>query len=159
MVWGGCDASPAHAMNVPERTLLAGSGSHVGMREAPRDLDLGDMSSYPRGEQAVGLTTPPRTLTLDEFHFPTVGTERKDNNAAMKKLAGIADESAILDRTNSSLEEPNSYNLQKQIRILSKKVADLEERQNNREYRETAFMAAAVAYVIYKGFKYFSSPY
>lgn len=154
----GMTDSPAHGMNVPERILLAGSGSHVGMRETPRDLDLDDLSNYPRGEQAVELTTPPRTLTLDEFHFPTVGTERKDPNAAaMKKLAGIADDSAIRDVANQSFEEPNPYNLQKHMRLLSRRVSDLEDRQRSREYRENIFLVATALYFLYKGFRYFTS--
>merc|ERR1712038_219844 len=64
---------PGQPMMVPERILLAGQNQHIGMREDLKlDLDGLSTSMSGMGEQIpVGLSTPPRTLTVDEHSFPS----------------------------------------------------------------------------------------
>lgn len=64
-----------------------------------------------------------------------------------------------MDGRSASPEEPNIYKLQKQLKHLSRKVTALEEKQAYSEYRENIVVAVAVVYFLYKGFRYFTSPY
>ncbi|XP_041464959.1 mitochondrial fission factor-like isoform X1 [Lytechinus variegatus] len=159
------EGSPAHAMNVPERILIAGSDQHVGARQAPRNLDLDDMTPFQPGNN-VGLTTPPRTLTLDEISFPTVG----DKSAMKKKTAAQAvrqssdANSSVLPADGTALVEETPGGdwdrLQKKIYLLSSRVSALEEAGRRQEKREQIVIGIGIVYLLFKGLRFlFRSPY
>ncbi|XP_071486630.1 mitochondrial fission factor-like [Diadema antillarum] len=160
--------SPAHAMSVPERILIAGSDQHVGVRQTPRDLDLDNMAPFPQPGSNVGLTTPPRTLTLDEISFPTVGdaksaAKKKPANNAVR-ISGDTDSGVQFADGNSSLVESTPLaeweQLQRRVYLLTSTVASLEEAERRRDRREKIFMMAGIVYFFFKGLRFlFRSPY
>lgn len=62
-------------MNVPDRIVVLGHDRHLGTRSAPREIQL-ENSILPKNPSGfVRVQTPPRTITLNEHHFPTASEE------------------------------------------------------------------------------------
>ncbi|XP_030829982.1 transport and Golgi organization protein 11 [Strongylocentrotus purpuratus] len=159
------EGSPAHAMNVPERILIAGSDQHVGARQAPRNLDLDDMPAF-QPSNNVGLTTPPRTMTLDEISFPTVGDKSamKAKAAAQVVRQSSDPNSSVLLADNTALvegvQDSDWDKLQRKMHLLSSRVSSLEEAGRKQEQRETIIMGVGIVYLLFRGLRFlFRSPY
>ncbi|XP_022083361.1 transport and Golgi organization protein 11-like [Acanthaster planci] len=156
--------SPAHAMNVPERIMVAGSDTHIGSRQTPRHLDLEEMTPFPTADTVVGLTTPPHILKMEDVRFPTVGDQ-----SVMKPNKGNVNQQRLanLDETptgpakllgNSALAEGgpalDMQALQRHLHLLTRKVTTLEESSVRRDRRELLFCALGAVYFMYKGLRF-----
>ncbi|XP_054156478.1 transport and Golgi organization protein 11-like [Oppia nitens] len=139
-------------MTVPERILVVGNDSHMSGREQLPELKLensmigmgdGDYSS--NGEPlAIHLTTPPHSLRLDEYLFPTAGDgpnvqssattngpnsrgstaasqQRLRRNVVLSGLATNDDDIEIArkESTNESPEYQSYYNSNQSMNDLS----------------------------------------
>ncbi|XP_038052137.1 uncharacterized protein LOC119724906 [Patiria miniata] len=157
--------SPAHAMNVPERIMVAGSDTHVGSRQTPRHLDLEEMTPFPTADTIVGLTTPPHTLKMEDVRFPTVGDQSvmKPDRSSMnhqRMTNGLDDTPTGPPKLlgNSSLVEGGPVldiqGLQRHLHLLTRKVRTLEENSVRRDRRELIFCTVGVVYFVYKGLRF-----
>lgn len=81
---------PRLDMQVPDRILLAGNNTHLESKRVPRELELDNAVIVPPTEDAVRVTTPPRSIRLDEVAFPTASEDDQMSSAT---------------RSNSTLEE------------------------------------------------------
>ncbi|XP_071804698.1 mitochondrial fission factor-like [Asterias amurensis] len=159
--------SPAHAMNVPERIMIAGSDTHFGSRKTPRHLDLEEMTPFPTADTVVGLTTPPHTLKMDDVRFPTVGDQsvlKPDEHSANYRVGqnGLNETplgSSKLQHNSSMIESGPTLDvqaLQRHLHLLTRKVAIMENDNIRRDRRELLFCALGAIYMVYKGLRVFS---
>ncbi|XP_023297781.2 transport and Golgi organization protein 11 isoform X1 [Lucilia cuprina] len=66
-------------MNVPDRIVVLGHNQHLETRSAPREIQL-ENSILPKNPSGfVRVQTPPRTITLNDHHFPTASEESSPN--------------------------------------------------------------------------------
>ena len=66
-------------MNVPDRIVVLGHDRHLGTRSAPREIQL-ENSILPKNPSGfVRVQTPPRTITLNEHHFPSASEDNSPN--------------------------------------------------------------------------------
>uniref|UniRef100_A0A1A9W3N1 Mff-like domain-containing protein n=1 Tax=Glossina brevipalpis TaxID=37001 RepID=A0A1A9W3N1_9MUSC len=62
-------------MNVPDRIVVLGHNQHLETRSTPREIQL-ENSILPKNPSGnVRVQTPPRTITLNEHHFPSASEE------------------------------------------------------------------------------------
>ncbi|XP_072029784.1 mitochondrial fission factor-like [Amphiura filiformis] len=144
--------SPAHAMmNVPDRIIIGGSNSHLGLRQGPRQMNLDDMAQFPSASDTqLGLSTPPHTLTLEEYNFPMAGNQTINEEGDTPKRG--SNTSGGLARNDSlpalgSLDSASALDIQaiqRHINLLNRKVALLEHENRNREWDVYYIVAAYV---------------
>ena len=66
-------------MNVPDRIVVLGHNQHLETRSAPREIQL-ENSILPKNPSGfVRVQTPPRTITLNDHHFPSASEESSPN--------------------------------------------------------------------------------
>ncbi|XP_052765359.1 transport and Golgi organization protein 11-like [Mya arenaria] len=148
------DRGKSHAMNVPERIMLAGGGHHVGGRQ---DVHL-NFDSLPRGSsETVGLLTPPHTLTLDE-QFPSLESSNDD-----EEVEGINAEPRVPNGRTMALRTPttplsdslmlsgeDSVLLRSQLMKLNRRLHTMERQQELLANREKLAFGAAMGYFMIK---------
>uniref|UniRef100_A0A1A9UVB1 Mff-like domain-containing protein n=1 Tax=Glossina austeni TaxID=7395 RepID=A0A1A9UVB1_GLOAU len=62
-------------MNVPDRIVVLGHNQHLETRSTPREIQL-ENSILPKNPSGnIRVQTPPRTITLNEHHFPSASEE------------------------------------------------------------------------------------
>lgn len=70
-------------MNVPDRIVVLGHNQHLETRSAPREIQL-ENSILPKNPSGfIRVQTPPRTITLNDHHFPSASEESSPKNAMM----------------------------------------------------------------------------
>lgn len=91
-------------MNVPDRIVVLGHNQHLETRSAPREIQL-ENSILPKNPSSafVRVQTPPRTITLNEHHFPSASEESSPN-----KLHN-GDDLDIDDDFDDDVERPPPY--------------------------------------------------
>lgn len=146
-----------HDMNVPERILLAGGGAHIGAKPEIRGLNFDD--NIPRGnfQEAVGLQTPPRVLTLDE-QFPSLerdeSVEREENAQITHMPNGqvaVREQLTPVSMSDSMLmSEEESTLLRNQLLKISRRLTKLEKQQEVQSSREKLLYTAAFGYLVLK---------
>ncbi|XP_071941135.1 uncharacterized protein [Antedon mediterranea] len=129
-------------MEVPDRIIIAGSDEHVGLKRPPKLLDFDTPNPV---HTVVGLTTPPRTLTLDEFNFPTAGetTTKSKPSENQSRLIPAVEEASI-----------DTSQLHQHILLLSHRLSQLECENNQRRQREKYLYITGAVYLVYKAMKY-----
>eukprot|EP00094_Tigriopus_californicus_P008268 TCALIF_07964-PA protein Name:"Similar to Tango11 Transport and Golgi organization protein 11 (Drosophila melanogaster)" AED:0.10 eAED:0.10 QI:0/0/0/0.5/1/1/2/0/322 len=74
---------PRLDMQVPDRILLAGGHAHIASKSTPRELQLERAFLPPTSEQ-VRVSTPPRSIRLDEHAFPSAAEEDAYSNSTLE---------------------------------------------------------------------------
>ncbi|XP_045185803.2 uncharacterized protein LOC123543803 [Mercenaria mercenaria] len=146
-----------HEMNVPERILLAGGGAHIGAKPEIRGLNFND--DLPRGsyQEAVGLQTPPRTLTLEE-QFPSLekeesveGEEGAGNTRVPNGTMAIRETYTPVSTSDSMMvSEEETAQLRNQLVKLSRRLTKIEKQQDVQATREKLLYTAAFGYLMLK---------
>lgn len=161
--WGNReeDEIRRHHMNVPERILVAGGGQHIGTKPEIRGLNLDDTMPTGKYYEPVGLTTPPRTLTLEE-QFPSLDHQEEENDDGEyeeKKIntripngrMGSGDALTPVSMTDSyMMSEQETNHLRTQLMVLSRKMHQLEKKQDAQATREKLLYSAAFGYLMLK---------
>lgn len=62
-------------MNVPDRIVVLGHNKHLETRSAPREIQLENSILPKNPTDFVRVQTPPRTITLNDHHFPSASDE------------------------------------------------------------------------------------
>ena len=75
---------PRLDMQVPDRILLAGGDQHIASRSTPRELQL-DNAIFPPTMEQVRVTTPPRSIRLDSFSYPSATDDETNSTATMEE--------------------------------------------------------------------------
>ncbi|KAL4218515.1 hypothetical protein ACF0H5_023249 [Mactra antiquata] len=147
-----------HDMNVPERILVAGGGEHIGTKPEIRALNLDDGLPAANYEEAVGLLTPPRTLTLDE-QFPSLEEDdvnksshkhHSNGNVPNRSVVQRDDFSPVSNSDSLMLEEDGPAQLRMQLALLSKRITMLEKQQTSQATKEMYIYGAAIGYMVLK---------
>lgn len=90
-------------MNVPDRIVVLGHNQHLETRSAPREIQL-ENSILPKNPSGfVRVQTPPRTITLNEHHFPSASEESSPNK--LKNSDDLDDD----DFDDDDVERPPPY--------------------------------------------------
>ncbi|XP_077990458.1 mitochondrial fission factor-like isoform X2 [Glandiceps talaboti] len=173
----------AASMQVPGKILVGGSGTHVGMSDSPRALNLDLMEPLLPGETPVGLTTPPRVLKLEDHEFPSVQDEpvgnpsqsytssssstliggrngpRMDTSISMEPVPGTDDLQILSIGADEDeiIEEPVAVDipmLRHQVARLSRRILVLEKENHTRASREFMLFAVAISYFTFKGVRF-----
>ncbi|CAH1368709.1 transport and Golgi organization protein 11 isoform X1 [Tenebrio molitor] len=153
-------------MQVPERILVVGQHQHVGTRAPPREIVF-DNSILPTEPYPgdVRVATPPRTLTLDKYPFPTL--EEMDDPEVeqipvikLKKKQTFDDSELNLtvrestppiggsgDRLTAAEEV---LHLRRQMAKLNRRVMALELENLSRLQKEKFLVGFGVAYMLLK---------
>ncbi|KAK0400470.1 hypothetical protein QR680_015264 [Steinernema hermaphroditum] len=126
-------------MKVPERILVAGGDSHLGLEGQPQEVLLDHMSD---GINPDGLTEPPSHLTLNHYpqvvRYPdVVETPREIHDESMSAGSLAIDENPLRELKM----------MRRQLGRLSTRIYQLEdenERRKNREYGFVFTMLLAV---------------
>ncbi len=93
------------SLQVPDRILVAGDDTHVASKSTPRELQL-EAAVLPPTAEHVRVSTPPRSIRLDEHSFPsatddeassvaTTSTPTLDGVAASQHMAAHSDLAAL----------------------------------------------------------------
>ena len=70
---------PRIDMQVPDRILVAGGNAHIASKSTPRELQLENAVLPPTADH-VRVSTPPRSIRLDEHSFPTATDDEAESN-------------------------------------------------------------------------------
>lgn len=89
-------------MNVPDRIVVLGHNQHLETRSAPREIQLENEILPKNTSEFVRVQTPPRTITLNEHHFPSASEE-----SSPKKLLMNGDD--LDDDFDDDVERPPPY--------------------------------------------------
>ncbi|XP_073812063.1 transport and golgi organization 11 [Musca autumnalis] len=89
-------------MNVPDRIVVLGHNQHLETRSAPREIQLENEILPKNNSDFVRVQTPPRTITLNEHHFPSASEE-----SSPKKLLNGDD--LLDDDFDDDVERPPPY--------------------------------------------------
>ncbi|XP_033109694.1 transport and Golgi organization protein 11-like [Anneissia japonica] len=136
-------------MEVPERIVMAGSDEHMGMKRPPPNIDFDAITPNPV-HTTVGLTTPPRTLTLEEFNFPTAGETRTKSKPLDEK------QSRLVPSVDGLVQDASidTDRLHHQILQISQRILELENENQQRRQREKYLYITGAVYILYKAMKY-----
>ncbi|XP_022654932.1 transport and Golgi organization protein 11-like [Varroa jacobsoni] len=148
-------------MTVPDRILIGEGGRHVPGRdplpEAKFERNVLDF------QEPIQLEAPPRTLTLDQHKFPSLGENASGNQKKVKFEESVNNLSSLDDledeKLNSSLvgtppgdiSRDDISSLQKQLRDTRRRLSVLEAENRERQQREVAFCSFALFYFVLKG--------
>ncbi|XP_070535000.1 mitochondrial fission factor-like isoform X2 [Ptychodera flava] len=175
-------AVQAADMLVPDRILVGGSGTHVGVKDSsPRVLNLDIMDPPLPGDAPVGLTTPPRVIKLEEHGFPSIETNppnsSRSHSSANRSVANDSNvqsnDISLLSGPNTGdedlqllsigtdedeiIEEPVANNLPElryQVAKLSRRVLILEAEQAQRSQKEFIFVSLTLSYMAFKAVRF-----
>jgi len=159
-------------MTVPDRILVAGQDQHIGMRE---NLELNlDMHGVHEPPTPLELSTPPRTLTLDENMFPSLDeTPYKEAPSANvttlpngyqtpRRQSGphytrsqpdlIATPGDGLLLNDGDLDDVAI--LRRQVAKLTRHVLHIEDDNRRRSQREVIFYPVVLGYLIFQVAKF-----
>lgn len=166
-------------MRVPERILVAGNERHVAgpkqIVEAKLESAFMGEDPLPRVSATAAMMTPPRTITLQDHHYPTVDPDEDESyliasNNRVKQvnfdlstlrssdpLFSPSDALSVsyggeLSVTPSSSGDSNVIAMRKIMRQLSRRVAALERDNQSRQLREFLTYTIGLAYIAIKGF-------
>jgi len=156
---------PGQPMTVPERILLAGQNQHIGMREDLK-LDIDGLSTSVNEQLPVGLTTPPRTLTVEEHSFPAYEetplrqqpnargpngyqTPRQMHSYNQNVLATPGDGLLINDGDLDDITQ-----LRRHVTKLSYHVSQLKEESSRRDQRDIGLYTALGFYAVWQILKF-----
>ncbi|XP_077867203.1 mitochondrial fission factor-like [Saccoglossus kowalevskii] len=173
-------STSASGMQVPDRIMIGGNvfkccNESVSCTIDPLDPPL-------PGQTPVGLTTPPRVITLEDHPFPTVNGEVDDviseeqeikrkplrvsvNNDHKRPSSQLADNYIADDQQYLSMdaeddeiiEEPVGEDLQTlryQVAKLSRRVLILETDNSQRVQKDYLMYSLMLAYTVYKSLKF-----
>lgn len=111
---------PRLDMQVPDRILLAGGNAHIASKSTPRELQLEKAFLPPTSEQ-VRVSTPPRSIRLDEHAFPSAAEEDSYSNSTLEgpeeyfksqpRAYQRINQSSPLSETGQHLKDANSLAL------------------------------------------------
>ncbi|XP_063918080.1 transport and Golgi organization protein 11 [Zophobas morio] len=153
-------------MQVPERILVVGQHQHIGTRAPPREIVF-DNSVLPAEPYPgdVRVATPPRTLTLDKYPFPTL-EEMDDPELEQipvikpKKKPAFDDSDLSLSVRESTPPIGGSgdrltpaeeiLHLRRQMAKLNRRVMALELENLGRLQKEKFLLGFGVAYLLLK---------
>ncbi|KAK3576023.1 hypothetical protein CHS0354_014865 [Potamilus streckersoni] len=149
-------------MMVPDRIFIANDGSHVAARQEMKHFDF---EQFPQstGSNYVGLTTPPRTLTLEE-RFPLV--EDKENPETVQTSVQRPVANGIIpypepytpgiSTANTLLlnEEDEATQIRTQVAKLIRRVTVMEQENQKRSQREVVMYTVMFGYLLVKLFSY-----
>ena len=153
---------PRLDMQVPDRILLAGDNSHIASKSTPRELQL-ENSVLPPTLEHVRVSTPPRSIRLDEHSFPSATDDESPFQSSTPTLDVAEDrrggsETGDSQPQTSSLALP-SENLtpSEEIRLLRRQMAKLNHRlmaveleNQQQQQREMVLTAIVTAYFLGK---------
>lgn len=100
-------------MTVPDRILVAGGNSHVSSKSTPRELQL-ENSFLPPTMEEVRVSTPPRSIRLEEHSFPTVDNDEEPNQSPYHGHSYYGDRqvgSGSIMHRSGSIESENGNNI------------------------------------------------
>eukprot|EP00093_Oithona_nana_P009922 09922.XXX_5831_6680_1 [CDS] Oithona nana genome sequencing. len=67
-------------MLVPDRILVAGGDRHIAAKSTPFEMQV-ENSVMPPSRHDVRVTTPPRSIRLDDHNFPSVTNQSEDEQS------------------------------------------------------------------------------
>ncbi|CAH1774068.1 unnamed protein product [Owenia fusiformis] len=151
------------SMIVPDKIVIAGDEKHVGLK---KDLPLNfDDTFIPNMSQHVGITTPPRVLTLEEQSFPTV---EEMEEVKQQHLRSMPEHNGVIIQSKSP-SQPIPYTpgvtpldgsllvedevddvtaLRRQVSKLTRRVMHLEEDNQAKSNRDLILYPVIVLYFI-----------
>jgi hypothetical protein len=151
--------SQAASMMVPERIMLAGQDQHIGMKEDLR-LDLDPVNQH-FNREFVGLSTPPRILTLDERPFPSLENDKEDFRNVQNGYLPVTPKGQSSSLAYDLLATPGDglllqddddaddiTVLSRQVMKLSRHVVRLEEENARRSQRELFLYPIVIGYIL-----------
>lgn len=142
-------------MLVPDRILVAGGNEHVEARDPLPEVRL-ESAILSNPLPGIALHAPPRVLTLDECSYPTIDEKpssdhvkkQSDTPLQSTKEISYAQDSAV---SNSHPAEDDVTLLRMQVKLLSRRIADVERDNQLRQQREIILYSAGVLYFLLKG--------
>ncbi|KAK7485677.1 hypothetical protein BaRGS_00023126 [Batillaria attramentaria] len=144
-------------MSVPDRIIVAGDNQHIGLREGLRKLPI-DRDPHSEVPNVVGLTTPPRVLTLEQ-RFPVVDDEqeKKQNQQETHQvsnghLAAPVPYTPGISPNDSLLlsEEDEATQIRMQVAKLTRRITVIEQDNQRRAQREMGLYVALFGYIVWK---------
>ncbi|XP_044738206.1 transport and Golgi organization protein 11 isoform X2 [Chrysoperla carnea] len=159
-------------MKVPERIIVTGSGQHVGTKTLPREIVLEDQV-MPRDPGVIRVATPPRVITLDKYHYPSVKDPPNDEpsvpvvkprsrfNTTDKGYPSSqdADDFTIVNSSFTSIGHSGGdgltpaeeiLHLRKQLAKLNRRVMAIELESMQRQQKEKFIYGLGLAYFLFK---------
>ncbi|XP_064652381.1 transport and Golgi organization protein 11-like [Lineus longissimus] len=162
------------SMQVPERILLAGYDQHIGVQDRERNLHLDLVPEVPVSYH-VGLSTPPRVLTVEDTKFPQV-EEELDRSMDKTMNISLVNGMVSMDDVKRSLTPPLPFTpgmtpsdalvgqgdsegdkIHRRIATLHRHVIHLERENHRRSQREMILYPAVVLYFVFQLGKWFMS--
>ncbi|CAN7999068.1 unnamed protein product [Ixodes hexagonus] len=152
-------------MHVPDRILVRGGNQHVEGRDPLPETRL-EQSLVGSAEEAILLSTPPRTLTLDMHAYPAVDME--DENNENRSTLKFRRKTTLSKLHNGDISFINSGSgpttppgvlstddelsvLKKQIRNVSRRLVAVEQENQQRQQREVVLYSVGLLYFLLKG--------
>uniref|UniRef100_A0A1I7YGY7 Mitochondrial fission factor n=1 Tax=Steinernema glaseri TaxID=37863 RepID=A0A1I7YGY7_9BILA len=132
----GSNGFTADLMKVPERILVGGGDTHVGMDGEPQEVLLDHLSD---GANPQGLANPPSQLTLN--HYPDV-VRYPDVVATPRELHDESMSAGSLAIDENPLRELKL--MRRQLGRLSTRVYQLEDENERRKNREYGFFVSVL---------------
>lgn len=155
-------------MHVPDRILVAGSDRHISSKSTPREIQL-EPSVMPPTPDHVRVHTPPRSIKLDEVHFPLATDENKtpqENSegrnsrgpGALPVQRGRLDRGGSIDGENSIKSEGvEGLSVYEEVQMMRRQIAKLNHRlmaveleNQQQQQREMVLTVLVSAYFVVK---------
>ncbi|XP_014664370.1 PREDICTED: transport and Golgi organization protein 11-like [Priapulus caudatus] len=131
-------------MSVPDRIIVTGQEQHLGMKEAPRDLNL---EMLPEVDN-IALTTPPRVLNINDYNFPIMDESKKEDDKPKPANVPSHNNSFVTSDALSPADEVAL--LRRQMAKLSRRVTNLEQGNQARQQRDLMVYTMALGFLVLK---------
>lgn len=97
-------------MHVPDRILIGGGNEHFSSKSTPRELQL-EKAIIPPTPEHVRVTTPPRSIKLDEVSFPSAGDTPVQQSPPSFPKQTIRTKTTYKAERSMSYDQDQSFNL------------------------------------------------
>jgi len=97
-------------MHVPDRILIGGGNEHFSSKATPRELQL-EKSIIPPTPEHVRVTTPPRSIKLDEVQFPSAGETPVSQSPPSFPKPSFRTKTTFKAERSMSYDQDPSFNL------------------------------------------------
>lgn len=152
-------------MHVPDRILVRGGNQHVEGRDPMPEARL-EKSMTESSEEAIFLSTPPRTLTLDTHAYPAIDMD--DDNMGDQPPMKLRRKTTLSKLHNGDVSFPSLGSgqmtppgqlstddelgvLRRQIRNVSRRLVAVEQENQQRQQREVVLYSMGLLYFLLKG--------